>query len=42
MQRGCLKNPNACESGHPEFISGSDIQRIGILKQVQDDGINDF
>jgi hypothetical protein len=28
--------------GHPEFISGSDIQCVGILKQVQDDGINAF
>ena len=40
--RGCLKSQNTREPSHPEFISGSDIQCIGILKQVQDDGINDF
>ena len=39
---GCLKSQTACGSGHPEFISGSGIQCNGILKQVQDDGINDF
>ncbi len=27
---------------HPEFISGSDIQCGGILKQVQDDYIYNF
>jgi hypothetical protein len=41
-QRSCLKSQNKQESGHPEFISGSDIQCDGILKQVQDNGINDF
>jgi hypothetical protein len=39
---GCLKSQNARGFGHPEFISGSDIQCVGILKQVQDDEINDF
>ena len=40
--KDCLKSQTTCRSGHPEFISGSDIQCIVILKQVQDDGINDF
>jgi len=30
--KGCIKSQNTCESGHPEFISGSDIQCFGILK----------
>jgi hypothetical protein len=40
--RGCLISQNDRGFGHPEFISGSDIQCVGILKQVQDDEINDF
>ena len=40
--RGCIKSQNALGSGHPEFISGSDLQCVEILKQVQDDGIRDF
>jgi hypothetical protein len=36
------KSQNYRESGYPEFISGSDIQCDGILKQVQDDWIQDF
>jgi len=34
-----LNSPNSC---HSEFISESDIQRLEILKQVQDDWINNF
>jgi len=40
--RGCLKSQNARENGHPELVSGSDLQCVRILKQVQDDGFNDF
>jgi hypothetical protein len=40
--RGCVKSQNASRSIHPEFILGYDLQCVWILKQVQDDGINDF
>jgi hypothetical protein len=33
-----MKSQNDRVSGHPEFISGSDMPCAGILKQVQDDG----
>jgi len=36
------KSQKTREPSHPEFISGSDIQYVGILKQVQDDGIYEF
>ena len=36
------KSQNTRQVSHPEFISGSDILCNGILKQVQDDVINDF
>ncbi len=32
-----IKSQNILNFGHPEFISGSDIQCMVILKQVQDD-----
>jgi len=38
-QKGCIKSQNTRDPRHPEFISGSDIQCVEILKQVQDDGI---
>ena len=41
-ERACLKSQNTRNSRHPEFISGSDIQRGGVLKLVQDDRTNDF
>ena len=42
IKRGCSKNQNSCGYGHPEFISGSVIQCFEILKQFQDEWINDF
>jgi hypothetical protein len=42
MKRGYLKSQNTRELSHPEFISGSNIQCVGILKQVQDDGSMTF
>ncbi len=41
-KRGCIRSQKTRGTRHPEFISGSDIQCDGILKQVQDDGVNDF
>jgi len=41
-RRGRINSQNSRTPRHPEFISGSDILRDGILKQVQDDGTNDF
>jgi len=40
--RSCLKSQNNRTSGQPKFISESDIQCDGILKQVQDDEDNGF
>jgi len=37
-----LNGQNTSQHSHPKFISGSDKQNAGILKQVQDDQINDF
>lgn len=39
---GCFKIQNTRRTHHPEIISGSDIQLVGTLKQVQDDAFSDF